>query len=506
MTSSSQEPWVPKTFSVWISKKRTSEAVVDRATGAPRRREVDCWDVGGRADGVQWLKRFRRAGLAQAWKEQLEAGFTAGLPFDVRAKRFVEHEPAAATEGPSVPTVFELTEAYYRQHPEWEPKTKVLAAMSFNRARRWLLADGAELDDDTQAPVEDYLDHASFLPDHLGVKLTEQQVAGRSWLQAHSAQADSLTGSQLEAFVGRFEVNQRNPAKRNGATTVTRFLQPLKACWAWAVARDDIPIDRNPWVTVRPRRKVKGKTTLTGGRAALAVDADVVIGVEQALVLAESCVTHGSWGGVVECFVLVMAFCGLRPGEAAGLLWDDVELPADGGAGWVTVRRTHRPVAARWLDPGEDPHWGPLKDRDVTDTRRAPIHPLLVAKLRQHRELYGDGPGGLVFHRSGKPFDADMFARNVWEPGRSALWPLREALAPDDPRQPKLARLRRHDLRHAACSWWLREGVDAVVCQRWSGHKTLSVFLDIYQGVAPGREHDGVRKLIASVPTPPADK
>ena len=76
------------------------------------------------------------------------------------------------------------------------------------------------------------------------------------------------------------------------------------------------------------------------------------------------------------------------------------------------------------------------------------------------------------------------------------MFPPRNGLAPDDPRQPKLSRLRRRDLRHAACSWWLREGVDAVVCQRWSGHKTLSVFLDIYQGVAPGREDEGVRRLI----------
>jgi hypothetical protein len=30
-------------------------------------------------------------------------------------------------------------------------------------------------------------------------------------------------------------------------------------------------------------------------------------------------------------------------------------------------------------------------------------------------------------------------------------------------------------------------------------HKTLSVFLDIYQGVAPGREDEGVQKLITSL-------
>jgi integrase len=131
--------------------------------------------------------------------------------------------------------------------------------------------------------------------------------------------------------------------------------------------------------------------------------------------------------------------------------------------------------------------------------RRVPVPPLLVTKLRRHRELYGEGPGGLVFHRHDRPFDHDMFGRSVWELGRAALFPRRPGLRADDPRQPKLSRLRRHDLRHAACSWWLREGVDAVVCQRWSGHRTLSVFLDIYQGVAPGREDEGVNRLVCSL-------
>jgi integrase len=490
------EPWVPRTFSVWVTKKKTSEWVEDRATAQRRRRQVDCWDVGGRADGVQWLKRFPKAGLAQAWKEQVERDVAAGLSFDLEARRFVVPETPA---GPKVPTVFELTELYYRAHPEWEPKTKVLAAMGFGRARRWLLAGGVEPEGADLEAVDDFVLNGSFLPEHLSHELTDRQAAGRKWLMENSASADALSTGQIEEFVRRFEVNQRDPSKRVSAATTTRFLQPLKACWTWAVGRDDIPIDRNPWLTIKPRRKVKGKNTLAAGRGALAVDADMVIGVPEAFALAEACVEHGAWGGVVECFILVMALCGLRPGEAAGLLWDDLDLPSGGGAGWVTVRRTHRPVAARWLDPGEDPDWGPLKDRDIADTRRAPVHPTLVEKLLRHRELYGVGPDGLVFHRNGKPFDPDMFNKSVWHPGRAALWPLRIDIPAGDPRQPKLAKLRRHDLRHAACSWWLREGVDAVVCQRWSGHKTLSVFLDIYQGVAPGREDEGVKRLVACI-------
>jgi len=499
MPRSYPDPWVPRTFSTWIKKHSTTERAVDRS-GATQRRRVDCWDLEGRADGVQWLKRFRRAGLAQTWNDRLTTDFAAGLPFDLRTKQFVAPAPPERPPGPTVPTVFDLTELYFRQHPDWEPRTKVAAAASFNRARRHLLVPDAELTDDLAEAVDDYLDHASFLPDRLAEELTDRQRAGQTWLVGHSAPADSLTAAVIEAFVARFEVNQRNPAKRVSATTIIRFLQPLKACWSWAVSREDLPIERNPWTVIRPRRKVKGKSTMTPGRAGLAVDADLVLSVPQSLALAEACATEGSWGGVVECFVLVMALSGLRPGEAVGLLWEDVDLAGDdGGGGWLTVRRSHRPFAPRWLDPDEDPEWGPLKDRDLTDSRRVPLPPVLMDKLCRHREVYDEGPGGLVFHRNGKPFDHDLFGRNVWAPARAALFPLRPDLPVDDPRQPKLAHVRRHDLRHAACSWWLREGVDAVVCQRWSGHKTLSVFLDIYQGVAPGREDEGVRRLVASL-------
>jgi len=181
--------------------------------------------------------------------------------------------------------------------------------------------------------------------------MTPSQVAGHSWLEAHSAACDSLTTMQVEAFVARFEINQRDPAKRVGAATTIRFVQPLKACWSWAVARDDIPVERNAFGAIRPRRKVKGKTSAASRRDGLAVDSDLVLSVPESMALAAACAQEGTWGGAVMCFVLVMALCGLRPGEAVGLLWEDLDLPAGGGPGWLTVRRSHRKVAGRWLDP-----------------------------------------------------------------------------------------------------------------------------------------------------------
>lgn len=499
--ASYREPFVPSRFTCAVRKTTVEVTGVDQATGERRTATVPRWDVKGRANGIEYRKRFSRAGHAESWKRRLDESFAAGLPFDLATKQFVrpvDEEPAPAVPAPHAPTVLEVTEAFYRSHPEWEPNTKILAAASLNRARRWFLAPGAELAGRDLVAVEDYLTNASFRREESA--LTEGQAAGLEWLRRHSAPLADVSTSDVEAFLARFEVNQRN-GKRVSRTTIIRYAQPLRACWTWAVGRDDIPVDRNPWLAVRPPRKVKGRSGRPdSGPARLAVDKDIVLSVEQIIELADRCVTAGRWGEVVRCYVLVMALCGLRPGEAVGITWDDVELPDDGTPGWLTVRRSHRRVAASWLDPEEDPEWGPLKDRDIADSRRVPIHPYLVTRLRQHRHAIEPGPDGLVFHRNGRPFDLSVFSRDVWEPARAELFPVRTDLPPDDPRQPKLSRLRRHDLRHAACSWWLRSGVDATVCQRWSGHKSLSVFLDVYQGVAPGREAEGVRRLLVSFP------
>jgi integrase len=494
------EPFVPSRFTCAVRRTTTELTTVDRATGERRTTTAPRWDVKGRANGIEYAKRFSRAGLAESWKRRLDEGFAAGLPFDLAAKQFVrpadtERVPPEPTR--RAPTVLEVTEAFYRSHPEWEPNTKILAATALNRGRRWFLARGSELGGRDLCAVEDFLGSAAFRRDE--AELTDRQAAGLEWLRRNSAAFADVTTADVEAFLARFAVNQRN-GKKVSRTTMIRYAQPLRACWAWAVARADIPVERNPWLAVRPPRKVKGRSGRpSAGPGRLAVDEDIVLSVEQAVELADRCVTAGRWGEVVRCYVLVMALCGLRPSEAVGITWDDVELP-DEGVGWLTVRRSRRRIAAHWLDADEDPEWGPLKDRDIADTRRVPIHPFLVTRLRQHREAIEGGPGSLVFHRGGRPFDLSVFSRDVWEPARAELFPARSDLPPDDPRQPKLSRLRRHDLRHAACSWWLRSGVDAMVCQRWSGHKSLSVFLDVYQGVAPGREAEGVRKLIDSFP------
>ena len=490
------DPWVPRTFQAWVVKQTRVQRVTDRASGEVRRRNVDCWDVKGKCDGVQWFKRFHKAGLAETWRERAERDFTRGLPFDLKTKQFVE--PQAPT-GPVAPSVFALTELYFHQHPEWEPATKEAAARSFNRARRWLLVPGVELTGDDLVAVEDYLDHASFLPARLEGRITDRQRAGQRWLEAHSAPADSLSSSQIEAFVSLLEVSERKPGTRLSAATLTRYLQPLRAAWNWAIARDDLPIDRSPWVVVRARRKVKGKATLAAGRAGLAVDADIVLSVSQSLALAEACVTEGAWGGVVECFVLVMALCGLRPGEAAGLVSEDLELPPADEPGWLVVRRTHRPTRDRWLDPDEDPEWGPLKDRDLTESRRVPVPSLLVANSVNIWSSTTRAPAGSCSTATEEPSSAAGSPSACGSRRAPSCSPAGPTSHPTTPANPNS---RAYGATTCAMppapGGYGRESMP-VVCQRWSGHRTLSVFLDIYQGVAPGREDRGVRRLEQSL-------
>ena len=104
------DPSVPRTFQTWVVKQTRVQRVTDRASGEVRRRNVDCWDVKGKCDGVQWSKRFRKAGLAETWRERAERDFIRGLPFDLKTKQFVEWQ---APTGPVAPSVFALTELYF---------------------------------------------------------------------------------------------------------------------------------------------------------------------------------------------------------------------------------------------------------------------------------------------------------------------------------------------------------------------------------------------------------
>lgn len=156
----------------------------------------------------------------------------------------------------------------------------------------------------------------------------------------------------------------------------------------------------------------------------------------------------------------LIAFRGLRRGEAAGLTWPEVELDD------ATVT-----ISQQLLEDNGKLVFGPPKSE--TSRRTIPIDRATVAVLRAHqrrqRRLHGDTVG-LVFTRDdGRPVRPEYVTRHFQDlVGRAGLPPIRL-----------------HDLRHGAASLALHAGADLKVIQDLLGHSSIVLTADTYTSVLP---------------------
>jgi integrase len=163
--------------------------------------------------------------------------------------------------------------------------------------------------------------------------------------------------------------------------------------------------------------------------------------------------------------------CGLRLGEATGLRWADVDLES----GRVEIRQQLQRVGKRLV----------LQELKTEKSRRTLMLPdVCVKALRDHRkrqlaERLKAGADwvdtGLVFatyarRGRGRKVGAPLGPRNVLR----TLHGLLEAA------EPKLPRVRFHDLRHSAASLLIAAGVELVEVSMLLGHSELRVTADLY--------------------------
>jgi len=156
--------------------------------------------------------------------------------------------------------------------------------------------------------------------------------------------------------------------------------------------------------------------------------------------------------GADAVLVSVLAYTGMRPGEARGLRWGDV--------GERSIR-VERAVSGSTVKPTKT---GTVR----TVTLLGP----LAADLAEWRAASGNPPGGaFVFARSdGAPWNEDDW-RN-WRKRRFA----------DAAAAAEVEIGRPYDLRHSAASLWLQEGVSAVQVAAWIGNRP-SMTTDTYAHV-----------------------
>jgi integrase len=180
------------------------------------------------------------------------------------------------------------------------------------------------------------------------------------------------------------------------------------------------------------------------------------------------------------CFFSLLLGTGLRPSEALGLYWTDVDL----ARGTVTIRRGLRRLKGKWV----------LEEPKTPNARRTIPLPLsLTALVSEHltrqRELGFDG--SLVFTSpTGAPKHEDGIVKDYFKPL------LKKAGLPHS--------IRLYDLRHTHATLLLLAGVHPKVVSERLGHSNITITLNTYSHVLPNMQQaatDKLEALLFSTPT-----
>ncbi|MDP9408204.1 MAG: site-specific integrase [Actinomycetota bacterium] len=252
---------------------------------------------------------------------------------------------------------------------------------------------------------------------------------------------DRLTAVHIRAFL---RAKGTEPSARTGRPLSPRTLQYLHAVLRLALeqARRDDLVQRNvAGLVAGPRLQQREMQPVTP---------------EEVSRLLASAATDR----LAPLWLLVTAL-GLRRGEALALRWEDVDLEA----GHLRVRATLQRVEGR------------LVRADVPKTqasrRTLPLPAVVVDALRAHRAAQ-------LQDRLAAPVWQDatlVFTTSVGTPlePRNVLRSFQELCE-----RAGLRRLRIHDLRHAAASFLLLQGVDMRVVMGTLGHSRLATTSDLY--------------------------
>ncbi|MGH1547966.1 tyrosine-type recombinase/integrase [Leifsonia poae] len=249
-------------------------------------------------------------------------------------------------------------------------------------------------------------------------------------------------------------------AQGRGATTVRRIAAvvqgSLKAAW-----QDEL-IDHNPGAGIR-LPSVQKQSFEPWEPEQLGTFLDVAV-------------AH-RLGALFE----VLAYTGMRRGEALGLRWSDVNFER----GTLTIRNNRTSTGSRIVEGAPKTDAG----------RRTISYPdqvggvLLAWQLRQREEaetLEGAWTdSGYVFtYPTGEPLKPQYVTR-LFEKLRA---------------QSGLPRMPLHGLRHESASLLLSHGADIALVSKMLGHSSVSITADLYSHLIARADRDASAKVAAAVP------
>ena len=199
----------------------------------------------------------------------------------------------------------------------------------------------------------------------------------------------------------------------------------------------------------------------------------------------------------------VLLLGGLRPGEAFGLKWGDVDFE----------QRRIRVVRSLTRVSGIK-GWSLTEPKTKNARRSVPLPPVAMAELRawkrkQAEERLALGPEwqnhGFVFttphgaplhgaNLHGSSFKAVMGAANLGTWGEQ---PKRKHASGPLPKRPFTPAFRMYDLRHSAATLLLLAGESVKVVSERLGHASVTLTLDTYSHVLPDMQEQAAAKLEA---------
>jgi integrase len=159
--------------------------------------------------------------------------------------------------------------------------------------------------------------------------------------------------------------------------------------------------------------------------------------------------------GIYKLAILVLALCGFRISELAGLKVKDIDLEKK----QITISRALTSLGGKMT-------LGPTKNGK---SRIVPIMPMIIHDLTDH--ISNLDPEDFVFRSpEGAPLNIDNFSKRVW---KSALKNL------------DLPAFRIHDLRHTCASLYIQNGASVTLVSKLLGHSDVAVTLRIYSHLFP---------------------
>lgn len=425
------------------------------------------WKTGHRL----WREGFRNAALADSFRSSLLTAARKGEAFSLTTG-----QPVSWSRDESTLTWYDLTLEYTAaKWPYAAPNHRKSIAEALTDATEAMLAT-----DEPPYPVEDIrraLRTWAFSDRLRGATAPPEDLAAVvRWLQTATLPVADLSrpGGATPCRTLLSRISRKQDGTAAAANTANRKRAVLNNLMQYAVETGALPA--NPLKAIKWARPRTLKT----------VDPRTVVNSDQARRLLAAVGQQGERGQRMVAFFGCMYYAALRPEEVVDLRHDNLASLPDHGWGELILTNSEPRSGTWWTDSGSARQRRELKHRPRGETRPVPIHPDLVALLREHLKKYQPGPDGRIFTGPRGGIFNDRAYLKVFHQARAAAFTGQEAAS-------LLAR-RPYDLRHAAVSTWLNAGVPAPQVADWAGH-SVDVLLRVYAKCISGQQHEAKRRI-----------